>query len=481
MTNKTKIPSQISEGELLRASPAYFINRVFGYIIAPHHYKILEHFNESKTTLDLAPRGSGKSRVGNIGYASWCICNQPNARLLILSDTDGHSVRFLSTIKNVLASSPVIEKYYGKIMGPQWSDHQITTALRTDKSISEASITALGALSGAVTSGHYTHIFCDDLNNFENTRTLGMRMRAKTFFKTTVMPTLLPGGEIRTLGTRYHYDDLYAMFMKELGYHTLIQPAIVDQGTPNERSIWESFMPLHTRVIKGVEVKGLIEIRDGTPGGSDSGIGSLIFNLQYMNDTTLQESGVIFMYDWFNFYDNPPRGLRIYQGVDLAISKKDTADFFVILTIGIDNDGNVYILDIYRRRGVSFNEQIALVIKKAEEWKPLKIGIETTAYQAVLAQEVARLTLLPVLEISTTKDKVMRAQMRSGLVESGRVYVKTNMHGFVSELTMFDNDAEFDDMFDTFDFALTAAESKNIRAAPEEYYVPEFDTPGVYD
>lgn len=475
-----KIPKEIDERELLAASPSYFISKVFGYIIAPHHFNILEHFNKSKTTLDLAPRGSGKSRVGNIGYASWCICNQPNARLLILSDTDGHSVRFLSTIKNVLSSSPVIEKYYGNIIGSQWSDHQITTSLRTDKSISEASITALGALSGAVTSGHYTHIFCDDLNNFENTRTLGMRTRAKTFFKTTVMPTLLPGGETRIYGTRYHYDDLYSMFMKELGYHTLIQPAIIDAGTPTERSIWEAFMPLHTRIINGVEVKGLIEIRDGIPGGADSGIGSLIFNLQYMNDTSLQESGVIFMYDWFKFYDKQQVNLKIYQGVDLAISKKDTADFFVILTLGIDRAGNVYILDIYRRRGVSFNEQLRVVIKKAEEWKPLKIGIETTAYQAVLAQEVSRLTLLPVIEIPTSKDKVMRAQMRSGLVESGRVHVRTYMHDFVSELTMFDADAEHDDMFDAFDFGLTVAEGANVPARASDYYVPEFDAPGEY-
>jgi predicted phage terminase large subunit-like protein len=335
--------------------------------------------------------------------------------------------------------------------------------------------------SGAVTSGHYSHIFADDLNNFANTRTQGMRERGKTWWKTTVLPTLLPGGEIRGLGTRYHYDDLYKMFMKELGYDTLIQPAIINLGTENERSIWEAFMPLHTRVINGVEVKGLIEIRDGTPGSADSGIGSLIFNLQYMNDTSLQESGVIFRYDWFNFYDKQQVNLKIYQGVDLAISKKDTADFFVILTLGIDNAGNVYILDIYRKRGVSFNEQLGTVIKKAEEWKPLKIGIETTAYQAVLAQEVSRLTLLPVIEIPTSKDKVIRAQMRSGLVESGRVHVRTFMHDFISELTMFDADAEHDDMFDAFDFALTVAEGANVPTPSEGYYVPEFDMPGEYD
>jgi hypothetical protein len=74
----------------------------------------------------------------------------------------------------------------------------------------------------------------------------------------------------------------------------------------------------------------------------------------------------------------------------------------------------------------------------------------------------------------------MRAQMRSGLVESRRVFVRPSMHDFVSELIMFDADAEFTDQFDAFDFALTVSESGNEEVVPSEYYVPEFDLPGEY-
>jgi phage terminase large subunit-like protein len=473
-----KFPKTVTEEQLLRESPSYFIKNVFDYKIAPHHFNILEHFKTLPLTLDLAPRGCGKSRISTIGYTAWIICNDPNARVLILSDVDAHAVRFLNTIKSVLETSPIIETYYGKIQGAQWSDHQITTSLRKDKSISEASVTALGHLSGAVTSGHYSHIFVDDIATFDNTRTVGMRARSKNFFKTTVLPTLLPGGAIRVAGTRYHFNDIYDMFIKELGFDLQNQVAILDIGTPKERSIWEAFMPLHTRIINGRTVKGLIEIRDGEPGGTDSGIGSLIFNLQYMNSCELQESGIIFLYDWFNFFDLRPTGLRVYQGVDLAISKLNTADFFVILTLGIDNAGNVFILDIYRKRNVSFNEQVKLVLKKAEEWKPVKIGIETNVYQAALAQEVERLSLLPVIELPTSKDKTLRAQMRSGLVESGRVYVEPGMHDFIAELVLMP-DGENDDMFDAFDLALTVAEGKSEEAIQESYYLPEFDPYGA--
>lgn len=294
----------LPEEQGLRLSPDYFINHVFGYIIAPHHFNILRHYEQSQVTLDLAPRGSGKSRVGNIGYCAWKVCNEPNIRILILSDTDTHSVRFLNTIKNVLSNSPLIKTWYGDIKGEKWSDHEITTSLRTAPGLTEASITALGMYSGAVTTGHYNLILPDDLANFTNTRTVGMRNRANTWWKTTVLPTLLPGGEIHMLGTRYHFNDIYNMAINEMGYNMQNQPAITDIGTPKERSIWESFMPLHTKVINGRVVKGLVEIRDGVEGTNDAGIGRLIFNLQYQNNCELQESGVIFRYDNFKFYSN---------------------------------------------------------------------------------------------------------------------------------------------------------------------------------
>ncbi len=253
------------------------------------------------------------------------------------------------------------------------------------------------------------------------------------------------------------------MVETELGYDTQTQAAILNEGTPNERSIWEAHMPLYTKTINGRKVKGLVEIRDGDEHGS--GLGTLIFNLQYQNNTDLQKKGDIFRYDWFNFSDETQHKLKVYQGVDLAISKTDTAAFFVILTLGIAQDGNIYVLDIYRKRGVTFNTQQNVIIKKAEEWKPLKIGIETNAYQEVMAQEVKRLTLLPVMQLQTVKDKIMRAQRRSGLVESGRVYVKPAMHAFVSELVMMP-DSKYKDQFDAFDFALTVAETKRVVPSP---------------
>jgi predicted phage terminase large subunit-like protein len=170
----------------------------------------------------------------------------------------------------------------------------------------------------------------------------------------------------------------------------------------------------------------------------------------------------------------------VTQGIDLAISKKDTADFFCIITIGVSQTGDVFILDIFRQQGISFREQVNTIIKKAEEFRPEKIGLEVNGFQVIMEQELNALTLLPIIPINTVKDKVLRAQMRSGLVESGRVFVSSDMHDFISELVLFP-DGQHDDQFDAFDFALTVAEGANVSSIQEDYYLPEFDVQGIFD
>jgi phage terminase large subunit-like protein len=457
-----------TEKQLLQTHERYFAQKVFGYIVAEHHNKMLNHIHNTHQTLILAPRGSGKTKISDISHIAFKILNNPNERLLLLSDTHNHGTRFLGSVKAVLETSPTIKKFYGNVIGSKWTDMEITTSLRTDESITEATVTATGIYGSYVTSGHFTEIVCDDLITFENSASLLQRTRMEDRFKTTLLPTLLNNAPIRVIGTRYHFNDLYGFLIKTLKYEPLILPAIIDMGMPNERSIWPDFMPLHTKVVNGIRIKGLYEIKED--------IGSLIFGLQYQNDTKLQESGTIFRWEWFNFYTETPPNLKIYQAADLAISKKDTADFFVLLTLGIDNAGNIYILDIFRQRGITFNAQLEIISKKAAEWKPLKIAIEDNGYQAALVQEAQRLSLLPIVPLRTTKDKVMRAQMRSGLVESGRVFVKHGMHEFVSELILIRDTKGIDDQFDAFDFALTVAEMKGSEESIQEsYYIPGFD------
>jgi predicted phage terminase large subunit-like protein len=173
------------------------------------------------------------------------------------------------------------------------------------------------------------------------------------------------------------------------------------------------------------------------------------------------------------FYERPPDGLKIYQGIDLAISEKETADYFVLITIGTDANGNIYILDLYRDR-LSFKSQQEIIKIKAQQWQPVSIGVEINQYQRALAQELIRTTNLPIRELQTTKDKVIRAQRRSALFENKKVFLRKDMTAFIDELCLFP-DASHDDIFDAFDFAVTVSEN----ASPYVSYNPREDYPFI--
>jgi len=455
------------EKSLLLESSRYFIKKILSYRIESHHENILQHIIDHRQSLDLAPRGSGKSRIITIGYTTWKALRDPNIRILIVSDTDTHATRFLNTGKTALRYHPLIKKHFGDLTGPKWTEHEVELTNRT-KILTEATMTALGAYSGAVTSGHYDIIICDDLVNFENGRTEGSRARMLEWYKQTLLPTLIPGGELHVLGTRYHFLDLYQTMIDEMGYDTQVQQAIQYDEEGQERSIWEDYMPLTDRPGRsGKIIDGLTTIREKA--------GSVIFNLQYQNDVELMKRGDIFHYDWFRWYTTetredgityllrddgieiPTTHLEIYGGLDPAVGEHDRNDYFAICMVGLDRPAQeAYVLDIYKAR-LSYDQRARIVDGKFQQWHPRIFGIEDVGFQKEFVQRIRKTyPYIRVKEIKTDKDKVSRAYARSGLVENGRIFVKRGMHEFVEELCIMPDGAH-DDQFDAWDFAMQAS------------------------
>lgn len=158
---------------------------------------------------------------------------------------------------------------------------------------------------------------------------------------------------------------------------------------------------------------------------------------------------------------------RIYMGVDPAISQKSSSDFFCICVIGIDGAGNIYVLDVVRER-LTFDRQIQIIKRKHNEWRPDIVGIEKVAYQEALIQHIRQeYPEMRIQEIQTVKDKVSRAYNRSGLFENGKVFIRKDMHLFIDEFVLFP-DAQHDDQFDAFDFALDVADMGGFDAVPAD-------------
>jgi predicted phage terminase large subunit-like protein len=79
--------------------------------------------------------------------------------------------------------------------------------------------------------------------------------------------------------------------------------------------------------------------------------------------------------------------VEVYTGVDPASSLSNKADYFVIMTVGVDNEGNKYSIDILRDR-VSPELQPQKIVDKFKKFRPRRVKIETVGYQEALRTAV---------------------------------------------------------------------------------------------
>ena len=429
------------------------------------HKSIIANISSHSSTLDLAPRGFGKSTVGDVDYCITKILRDANIRIMIGSKTQTQAQAFLKEIRTHFEQNETLIRIFGDWKTSKdnvWNDREFTVNKRTIIK-KEATVTALGA-SGAVISKHFDIIIGDDLVGLENARTERQRSNLKEWFYSSLAPTLEPDGEMHILGTRYNPLDLYEDLMKSGNYRVNIQQAIqIVDG--KEVSLWEDKFSLEKLKEKRAES------------------GKIIFNMQYQNDTELAK-GKIFKAQYFKYYEEykldynfqtakvrikNAEGIdtwikvRVYMGADLAISESESEnnDFFVLMMIGVDADKNVYVLEYVKER-LSFNSQLNTIMSYGRDKYPMveRVGVETVAYQKALAQELRRLTLLPIINIPTSKDKVTRAMRRSANFENGKVFFRDNMDDLEECLLLFP-EVDHDDLFDALDFAMTMADAGN--------------------
>ena len=301
--------------------------------LQPLHASIIHNVSDNQASMDLAPRGHGKSTIGDVDFCITKVLRNPDIRIMIGSKTQTQASAFLKEIRTHFEQNVNLIRIFGdwkKSRDNVWNDKEFTVNRRTVIK-KEATVSALGA-SGAVVSKHFDIIIGDDLVGFENARTEAQRKVLKEWFYSSLYPTLEPDGEIHILGTRYSPMDLYEDLIKSKNYKVNVQQAItVKDG--QEYSLWESKFSLEK----------LRSIREEA--------GLIIFNMQYQNNTELAK-GKIFKYKYFKHFEEydidydlnrvrvkvlDSQGVpywipvRIYMGADLAISEDETSnnDYFV--------------------------------------------------------------------------------------------------------------------------------------------------------
>ena len=149
----------------------------------------------------------------------------------------------------------------------------------------------------------------------------------------------------------------------------------------------------------------------------------------------------------------------IYQGWDLAISEKQTADYTACVTLALHPATmRLYILDVFRDH-LSFQKTQEMMAVLAKRWGPHAIGIESQAYQAAAVQEARAHLLFPIREVRADRDKVTRSRLPAALAEGSKMTIVRGLwvDDFLDEAVNFPT-GQHDDMVDALSIATFLAQ-----------------------
>ena len=404
-------------------SDLYFFNKdVLGWpdITEIPHKKLCtfveKHPNKKK--LILLPRGHLKSSIVTVGYTCQQVAKNHAIRILIANATSTMAEAFLRQIKDVLLKNKRYRELYGDLStgAPQWSNSFITIA-GIEKSFErkEATVTAYG-IGGQLVSQHYDIVILDDIVNRDNVNTKDLIDNTLLSYK-DILSLLEPGGTLLILGTRWHYADLYGYILdKDNG---LLQDFQILMGKAyyGEWGKGELLWPKKFTWDKLAELKRQL--------------GPYEFSSQYLNEV-VDAVNADFKREFFHYY-NPDnlrgRIMNRFTIIDPAISGERTADYSVILTVGVDYQNLWYIIDIDRGKYTP-PQLIEHIFSADEKHHPKKMGIETFAFQKVLQYSLndemrKRNRFIPIEELPTDTTKTKEDRIRALIP---RYYQGTILH-----------------------------------------------------
>ena len=227
------------------------------------------------------------------------------------------------------------------------------------------------------------------------------------------------GGAIIVVMTRWSQLDLTGMLLEYQAnnpdadqWEVVELPAILNENTPEEKSLWPEKWPLEELQL----ARASMEPR--------------YWNAQYMQNPTSDAVAVIKREQWREWpTTRPPNCDFIIQTWDTAFEAKNTSDFSACTTWGIftnedeNNESQVILLDAFKDR-MEFPDLKAYVKKHYDEWTPDILMVEKKASGAPLIYEL-RTMGIPVSEYTPhrgTGDKTTRLNAISDIFASGKVW-----------------------------------------------------------
>jgi predicted phage terminase large subunit-like protein len=449
-----------------------FATQVYpGFKIGPHHRKLAKIFQDviegkkKRVIINIAPR-MGKSEFSSYLFPAYFLGKYPEKKIIMGTHTAGLSEDFGRRVRNLLESDEYAEIF------PK------TRVADDQKAAGKWSTSAGGqyyaAGVGGALAGRGADLFViDDPHSEQDMKanSRGAFDAAWSWFQQGPLQRLMPNGAIIVIMTRWSLVDLtgrlidYQIKNPDADTWEIVElPAIFNEGTPEEKSLWPEQWPLEMLKAK----KANLDPR--------------FWNAQYMQNPTSDVSAIIGRGSWKIWeHDEPPQCDYIIQSWDTAHESKTSADYSACTTWGVwynDEDNgapNLILLDAFKDR-MQFPELKATALKHYKEWEPDAFIVEKKAAGAPLIQEL-RAMGIPVDEftpsrgrVKGTTDKTARLNAVADFFHSGKVWAPDTRWAreVIEEVAAFPV-GEHDDYVDTVSQALLRYRQGGFISLPSDY------------
>ncbi len=422
----------------------------FFHIYFPHYIKydsadfqreICKDFtDESNRFIELiAFRGGAKSTLASLGLPAWSIISGNYKFLLLISDTFTQAKDHIFNLKSELETNQLLIEDFGPFTEQdQWT----ATNIIIPKYNMRVSARSTGQKIRGIRYKQYRPdlMVLDDLENLDSVRTKEGRDKTYRWFTGELIPAGDKNTRMILLGNLLHQDCLMNKVKQSItsGKRFGIVkefPFLLDDG----KARWIGKFPTQ----KDIDIERA-KVDDRT------------WQREYLLKIVPEEGQEIHD-DWINNYSKLPDMEAFYQGtgVDLAISKKETADYTTMVSGKLfmeDGVPKIYIMPNPINERLSQYETIEKATVQSKflgSGEITSIWVEQVAYQKATVEEMVRRGL-PAEGVNVSTDKRARLRSVSVFVQNGMVvFPETGCEDLITQLTGFGIE-KHDDLCDAF-------------------------------
>ncbi len=319
--------------------------------------------------LDLWARGHYKSTFITFGKTIQDVLEDPELTVGIFSFSQATSGQFLGQIMQELERNDDLKACYPDVLywnpaveSPRWSQKS-GIILKREGNPKEGTIEAWGLVEGQPTSKHFGLLVFDDMIEQRNVTNAEQIKKATEAWELSDNLGIGDGTRKRYVGTRYLIGDTYETIINRKAAKVRLHPA-----THNGRIDGEPvFMSKATLDQKKIDQRST-------------------FAAQMLQNPAAGKQAM-FEAEWFRAYEVRPVTLNVYIMADPSMGRTKKSDRTAIAVIGVDAQGNKYLLDGARHR-MKLSQRWEMLKRLYHKWKEangvqiLRVGYERYGQQS---------------------------------------------------------------------------------------------------